>query len=88
MATTKIFATQILAIPPGSAQTVLNQGPEQSKPGPARAEQGHWSSSEYLLDMALREVEDKVTGARDGDERAGTGMPELQVEWIHTTKKT
>ena len=49
MATTKIFATQILAIPPGSAQTVLNQGPEQSKPGPARAEQGHWSSSEYLV---------------------------------------
>ena len=37
--------------------------------------------------MALREVEDKVTGARDGDELAGTGMPELQVEWIHTTKK-
>ena len=32
--------------------------------------------------MALREIEDEVTGARDGDERAGTGAPELRVERI------
>jgi hypothetical protein len=36
----------------------------------------------HLLDVALREVEDEVTGARDGDERAGAGAPELRVERI------
>ena len=35
-----------------------------------------------LLDVALREVEDEVPDARDGDERAGAGVPELVVERI------
>lgn len=29
----------------------------------------------HLLDVALREVEDEVADARDGDERAGAGVP-------------
>jgi hypothetical protein len=37
----------------------------------------------YLLDVSLGEVEDEVPEARDVDERAGAGAPELRVERIH-----
>ena len=35
-----------------------------------------------LLGVALQEVEDEVPNSRDGDERAGAGVPELVVERI------
>jgi hypothetical protein len=40
------------------------------------------AGSGYLLDVSLREVEDEVPDARDGDERAGAGVPELVEEGI------
>jgi len=36
----------------------------------------------YLLDVSLGKVEDEVADARDGDERAGAGAPELRVQRI------
>jgi hypothetical protein len=38
------------------------------------------SYKRYLLDVALREVEDEVADAGDGDERAGAGAPELRAQ--------
>jgi hypothetical protein len=42
----------------------------------------------YLLDVSLREVEDEVPDARDGDERAGAGVPELVEEGIPRCSET
>jgi hypothetical protein len=42
----------------------------------------------HLLDVSLREVEDEVPDARDGDERAGAGVPELVEERIPCCSET
>jgi hypothetical protein len=47
-----------------------------------RIERRGEAGSGYLLDVSLREVEDEVPDARDGDERAGAGVPELVEERI------
>jgi hypothetical protein len=38
--------------------------------------------------VSLREVEDEVPDARDGDERAGAGVPELVEERIPCCSET
>ena len=50
--------------------------------GEAESRAGEEELSGYLLDVSLREVEDEVPYARDGDERAGAGVPELVEERI------